>query len=130
MCLAKSVSLANGTMSKVFGQNVIEAALSYHRELMCSQTRAWWPHIDLSLAGPIRETSHPVELHSCSKWFKVMAIKPVTTGTVINSLLQVFANPGAPGNHVMSRSHQRVFLITAQWIDKGDALDDGRGELD
>ncbi|KAM3181733.1 hypothetical protein ACTXT7_013785 [Hymenolepis weldensis] len=51
--LAKSDLLANRTVSRVVAQITGEAALPYHRDLICSQANVPRSHIDLSLAGLI-----------------------------------------------------------------------------
>ncbi|VUZ48529.1 unnamed protein product, partial [Hymenolepis diminuta] len=49
----KPVSLTNGAVLKVVTQNMREAALYHHQDLMYSQTKAPWSPIDLSSAGSI-----------------------------------------------------------------------------
>ncbi|KAM3174674.1 hypothetical protein ACTXT7_010076 [Hymenolepis weldensis] len=59
---------------------------------VCSQTKASWSHIDLSLAGPILGISYLDLVYSYSKWSRVIPLKFATTGTIINSLCQVFSS--------------------------------------
>lgn len=92
--LDKLVSLPSETPSKVVTQNVGKATLFYHYDPLGSQTKAPRFHIDLSLAGPIRGISYIILVDSYSKWPEVILIKSATTGIVINSLFQIFANQG------------------------------------
>ncbi|VDL65165.1 unnamed protein product [Hymenolepis diminuta] len=55
--LAKPLPLTNGTMSKVLGENAVEAAFSYHQHLMPSQIKCLWFHIVPTLAESIQSTS-------------------------------------------------------------------------
>ncbi|VUZ53548.1 unnamed protein product, partial [Hymenolepis diminuta] len=52
--------------------------------------------IHLSLAGPIGGISYLILFNSYPEWPEVIPMKFVTTGTVINSLRQVFVNHCLP----------------------------------
>ncbi|KAM3184032.1 hypothetical protein ACTXT7_009177 [Hymenolepis weldensis] len=80
--LARPVSPANGTVSKVIAQCAGEAAFPYHR----FQTIILWTHIDLSLVGPIQGISYLILVDWYLKCPEVIPIKSATIGTVINNL--------------------------------------------
>lgn len=51
--LAELVPHSKGTLSKAIAQDKGESVLSYFRNLVYSQTKVPWFHIDFSLAEPI-----------------------------------------------------------------------------
>ncbi|VUZ50725.1 unnamed protein product [Hymenolepis diminuta] len=82
------------TVKQMVAQSAGQAALSYHRNLICSQTDVPWSYIDLSVAGSIKGISYLNPVSSYSQWPEVITTKSATTGTVINSLRQLFVNQG------------------------------------
>ncbi|VUZ42877.1 unnamed protein product [Hymenolepis diminuta] len=56
--LVKLISPTDGSVSNVVTLNAGEAALSYHQDLILSQTKVPWSKADLSLARPIQGTSY------------------------------------------------------------------------
>ncbi|KAM3176894.1 hypothetical protein ACTXT7_005590 [Hymenolepis weldensis] len=89
ICLAKPPTLANGTVSNATVQNISKAALSYHEDLMYSQTKVSWSHINLSLAKPIQRISYLILVEMYSNWPEIILIKSTSIGSVITSLRQV-----------------------------------------
>ncbi|VUZ49222.1 unnamed protein product [Hymenolepis diminuta] len=94
--LTEPISHFKEKVSKVVAKNVGETVISCHRDLVCTQTKTPWSHIDLSFAGLIQRTSYLILVDSNSKWPEIMTIKSATIGTIINSLRQLFANQGVP----------------------------------
>ncbi|KAM3185608.1 hypothetical protein ACTXT7_006017 [Hymenolepis weldensis] len=86
---AKCISCSNLALSKVIMQNAGEdeqtvALISPHDLFTCSQTKAPWSHIDLSLAGPIQRISYPSGF--IYNVLKGHTPKSATVATTINGL--------------------------------------------
>ncbi|VUZ45324.1 unnamed protein product [Hymenolepis diminuta] len=58
---------------------------------MCSQTKAPWLHVDLSIARPIQGFSYLILVNLYKKWSKVISFKCATIGIIIHNYRQVLA---------------------------------------
>ncbi|KAM3181166.1 hypothetical protein ACTXT7_014896 [Hymenolepis weldensis] len=92
-------------------QNASQASLPYHQDLICSQTKVPWLHIDLSLVEPIQGISYLILINSLLKRPEVILNKFTTTDSVSKNLRQVFANQGVPKSVVPRNVIQLSFTL-------------------